>query len=78
MEWLRLAQFQGKIGDCDIEILTSAILWALYNWALTSKFCGHSASAVNRDLYVERFMELLRTGIGIQAISGSRTAAAMV
>jgi len=62
--WLERAQDQGRIGPCDVATLASTILGALHGWAFTARVCGESTCAAASDLYVERFVELLWTGIG--------------
>jgi AcrR family transcriptional regulator len=62
--WLERAQKQGRIGRCDIPTLASTILGALHGWAFTARVCGESTSAAASDRYVDRFIELLWSGIG--------------
>ncbi|SEI22145.1 TetR/AcrR family transcriptional regulator [Tardiphaga sp. OK245] len=64
--WLRVAQSQGRIGKCDVETLASTILGALYNWAQTASVCGHSTTRDDSESHVERFIELLWNGIGVE------------
>lgn len=62
--WLERAQRQGRIGPCDVATLASTILGALHGWAFTARVCGETTGAAASERYVERFIELLWTGIG--------------
>ncbi|MFY0567904.1 TetR/AcrR family transcriptional regulator [Archangium lansingense] len=62
--WLDRAQRQGRLARCDSETLASTILGALQGWAFTARVCGGATSGAASDRYVERFIELLWTGIG--------------
>jgi AcrR family transcriptional regulator len=64
--WLTRAQTQGRIGPCDIETLASTILGALHSWAFTARVCGNATSAVGNTRYVERLIDLLWNGIGVE------------
>ncbi len=52
--WLRRAQRQGRLADCDAETLASTILGALRNSAFTARVCGQSTSAAAGQRHVER------------------------
>jgi AcrR family transcriptional regulator len=68
--WLRRAQTQRRLAKCDVETLTATILGALHNWVFTARVCGHSTTAAAGERYVERFIELLWTGIGTGETKG--------
>lgn len=62
--WLRRAQSQSRLARCDVETLASTILGALHGWAFTARVCGVSTAPAEGERYVERFIELLWSGIG--------------
>lgn len=62
--WLRRAQAQGRLAKCDVDTLAATILGALHGWALTARLCGTSTTAAASERHVERFFDLLWTGIG--------------
>lgn len=62
--WLERAQNQGRLAPCNVETLASTILGALYGWAFTARVRGESTTAAAGSQYVERFIELLWSGIG--------------
>ncbi len=63
--WLTRAQAEKRLASStDIETLASTLLGALHGWAFTARVCGYSTSGVESDRYVERFIELLWSGIG--------------
>jgi AcrR family transcriptional regulator len=62
-EWLRRAQRDGRLADCDVETLASTILGALHGWAFTARVCGQSTAPAAGERYVERFVELLWDGV---------------
>jgi AcrR family transcriptional regulator len=63
--WLKRAQEQKRMAECDSEVLATTILGALHNWAFTSHVCGVSMSESDAGQYVERLIELLWNGIGV-------------
>jgi AcrR family transcriptional regulator len=67
--WLQRARSQGRLGECDIETLASIILGALQNWAFTARVCGQSTSPAASERHVERFVELLWSGIGGEGLN---------
>ncbi|MBX7104248.1 MAG: TetR/AcrR family transcriptional regulator [Gemmataceae bacterium] len=62
--WLRRAQQQGRLAGCDIDTLAATILGALHGWELTAVVFGHTMAPSVGEHYVERFIDLLWTGIG--------------
>jgi AcrR family transcriptional regulator len=62
--WLQRAQKKGRLAKCDVETLASTLLAALHGWAFTARVCGEPTSASAGDRYVERFVDLLWTGVG--------------
>ena len=62
--WLRRAQTQGRLAKCDVDTLATTILGALHGWALTARLCGNPTTAAASERHVERFFDLLWTGIG--------------
>lgn len=62
--WLRRAQGQGRLAECDIDTLAATILGALHNWAFTARVCGLSTAPAAGQRHVERFIDLLWNGIG--------------
>jgi hypothetical protein len=62
--WLRRAQAHGRLAKCDVDTLAATILGALHGWALTARLCGQSTTAAAGERHVERFIDLLWTGIG--------------
>ncbi len=62
--WLQRAQGQKRLARCDTDTLGSTILGALHGWAFTARVCGQAADPAAGDRYVERFIELLWSGIG--------------
>jgi AcrR family transcriptional regulator len=62
--WLERAQSQGRLARCDIETLASTIIGALHSWAFTAQVCGEPTAPSARERYVERFIELLWSGVG--------------
>jgi AcrR family transcriptional regulator len=62
--WLQRAQNQGRLAKCDVDTLAATILGALHGWALTARLCGESTTAAAGERHVERFIDLLWTGIG--------------
>lgn len=63
--WLRRAQKQRRLAKCDVDTLASTILGALHGWAFTARVCGQSTAAAAGERHVERFIELLWNGIGV-------------
>lgn len=63
--WLARAQSQQRLASCDAETLASTILGALQGRAVTTRVCGEHAGGVAGERYVERFVELLWNGIGL-------------
>lgn len=63
--WLRCAQSEGRLAKCDIEALASTILAALHGWAFTARVCGQSTRRAAGDRHVERFIDVLWNGIGV-------------
>jgi AcrR family transcriptional regulator len=63
--WLRRAQSQGRLTQCDAETLAATILGALHNWAFTARVCGQSMTPAAGERHVERFIDLLWSGIGV-------------
>jgi len=61
--WLRRAQAQGRLAECDVDTLASTILGALHNWAFTARACGESTTPSAGERHVERFIDLLWVGI---------------
>ncbi len=61
--WLERAVAQRRLASCDVETLAATVLGALHGWAATSRVCGGTCNAAANDLYVERFIDLLWTGI---------------
>jgi AcrR family transcriptional regulator len=61
--WLRRAQGQGRLAECDVETLASTLLGALHNWAFTALVCGQPANPTSGERHVERFVDLLWNGI---------------
>lgn len=64
--WLKRAQQKGRIAKCDIDALASTILGALHGWALATRVCGGSTNAAASDRFVESFVQLLWSGIGVE------------
>lgn len=62
--WLKTAQREARLAECDADTLASTILGALQGWAFTARVCGGSTSAAASSRYVERFIDLLWDGIG--------------
>jgi AcrR family transcriptional regulator len=62
--WLRRAQSQGRLAECDVETLAATILGALHGWAFTARICGQSTALADGERHVERFIDLLWNGIG--------------
>lgn len=62
--WLERAVAQRRLARCDVETLAATILGALHGRAATSRVCGGASDADDNDRYVERFIDLLWTGIG--------------
>ena len=62
--WLQRAQRQGRLAKCNVDTLAATILGALHGWALTARLCGESTTAAAGERDVERFIDLLWTGIG--------------
>lgn len=64
--WLTRAQRQKRLGRCDVHTLASTLLGALQGWAFTVRVCGlPSSNTASRD-YVERLIELLWVGVGVE------------
>jgi AcrR family transcriptional regulator len=63
--WLERAQAQQRLAKCDAETLASTILGALQGRAVTTRVCGERAGGVEGERYVERFIELLWNGVGV-------------
>ena len=61
--WLRRAQSQGRLAECDVETLAATILGAMHNRAFTARVCGQSPAPVAGERHVERFIDLLWNGI---------------
>ncbi len=62
--WLRRAQGQGRLAECNVKTLAATILGALHNWAFTARVCGQSTVPAAGERHVERFIDLLWNGIG--------------
>jgi AcrR family transcriptional regulator len=62
--WLKRAQDKRRLAQCDVETLAATILGALHNWAFTAQVCGTSATRAAGERYIERFIDLLWSGIG--------------
>lgn len=62
--WLERAVAQRRLASCDVETLAATILGALHGWAATSRVCGATCDNAAHDGYIERFIDLLWTGIG--------------
>ena len=65
--WLRRAQRQGRLAKCDVETLAATILGALHNWAFTACVCGEATGPAAGERHVERLIDLLWHGIGVQS-----------
>lgn len=63
--WLRRAQAQGRLAECDVETLTSTILGALHNFAFKRQVCSQPICPSDKERHVERFIDLLWSGIGV-------------
>lgn len=63
--WLERAQSQGRMANCDAKTLASSILSALHGWAFFARVRGKSTASATGERYVERFIELLWDGIGV-------------
>jgi len=63
--WLRRAQKQGWIADCDIETVASTILGVLHSRAFSACACGGAPEA-RKSKYVENFIKVLWGGIGVK------------
>ena len=61
--WLRRAQSQGRLAECDVETLAATILGSLRNWAFTARVCGQSPTPAAAERHVERFIDLLWNGV---------------
>ena len=61
--WLRRAQGQGRLAECDVETLAATILGSLRNWAFTARVCGQSPTPAAAERHVERFIDLLWNGV---------------
>ena len=70
--WLERARGQGRIADCDVETVASTILGSLHGFAFTARVCGESMEPTAGKHYVERFIEILWNGIGVDDGSGTR------
>jgi len=62
--WLARAQSRGRMAKCDVETLATTILGALHNWAFLVRVSGQSRTAAPGERHVERFIDLLWSGIG--------------
>ena len=60
--WLKIAQNQGRLGECNIEILASTILSVLHSRAFSS--CSHNEN-LREEEYINNLFVLLWNGIGI-------------
>ena len=61
--WLRRAQAEGRLADCDVDTLASAILGALHNWSFTARVCGQPTPPGGGERHIERFIDLLWEGV---------------
>jgi AcrR family transcriptional regulator len=61
--WLRRAQSERRMAQCDVETLAATILGALHGWAFTARVCGESTTPAAAERHVERFVDLLWNGI---------------
>ncbi len=61
--WLKQAQEQQLIADCNIETLTNAIIAVLHNQRFMEKVCRTEAT-LTPEQYVEDFIDLIWVGIG--------------
>lgn len=64
IHWLRRAQDQGRLADCDVDTLATTLLVALHSRAITACFRAVE-NQQNNGQYVERFIDLLWNGIGL-------------
>lgn len=63
--WLRRAQEQKRIADCDTDTLAATMIGALHNWAFTARICGQTLAPDEGERHVERLIRLLWDGIGL-------------
>lgn len=74
--WLQRARDAGRIGPCDVEVLTATILGSMHSWAMTARVCGRDMRPGGAADFVERFVGLLWAGISPPAdpsVAGRRT-----
>ena len=62
--WLRRAQEQGRLADCDLETLASTILGSLQGHTTTSQIHPRADGPLASEEYVERLVNMLWLGIG--------------
>jgi AcrR family transcriptional regulator len=65
-EWLERAQRKRRIAKCDVDILSALILGALQSRAFAARLSGEPVTAGATDRHVQKIIELLWTGIGIE------------
>ncbi|MCB9763868.1 MAG: TetR/AcrR family transcriptional regulator [Alphaproteobacteria bacterium] len=63
--WLQRARDEGRIADCDIETVASTILGSLHGYAFTARVCSGAKEPAEGEHYVERFIDILWSGIGV-------------
>jgi AcrR family transcriptional regulator len=61
--WLARARREGRIGPCDVEVLATTLIGALHSRAFAARACGCELSPEDGSAFVERFVDLLWTGI---------------
>lgn len=76
--WITRAQTQKRLARCEPDALAAALLAALQGWAVSARVCGRSTCATEADRFVERYIDLLWSGVGVEHIepavpSSSRT-----
>ena len=63
--WLERARASGRLADCDIETVASTILGSLHGFAFTARVCAPSTGPAADERFVERFIDVLWSGIGV-------------
>ncbi|MEW5854705.1 MAG: TetR/AcrR family transcriptional regulator [Myxococcota bacterium] len=61
--WLRRAQEQRKLGNCDVDTLAATIISVMRNWTMTARMCGLAATRRANEDFVEGFFEMLWRGV---------------
>ncbi|MEM9067597.1 MAG: TetR/AcrR family transcriptional regulator C-terminal domain-containing protein [Myxococcota bacterium] len=64
VSWLQRAQEQRRLAACDIEVVASTILGSLHGHAFTAQIHGQKNAPASEE-YVERFVNVLWSGIGV-------------